>query len=209
MEDPGRISSKQEKQVKKYVKDFFDKAVAKRREHEQKKAEKKSKEAAAAAPTPGITQTPVKNPEPILEGDEEIVLSENEIEDDDDEPSPVDTNISPAEELKRKREADDTPLTSISDTEQGAPTKKLRSQTPPPPPPPPPPPVDGVHDEEADMGMDGPHPEEAGLTPGEDISGSFTNEALEAVSIGKTGRHPLWDRELTTSLSGVKREVST
>src|SRR5271154_5142266 len=41
VEDPTKISTKQEKKVKKYVKDFFDKAVAKKAAHDKMKAAKK------------------------------------------------------------------------------------------------------------------------------------------------------------------------
>jgi hypothetical protein len=42
--DLKSISSKQERAVKKYVKEFFDKAVIKHREHEQQRAKKDGKE---------------------------------------------------------------------------------------------------------------------------------------------------------------------
>ncbi len=41
VEDPTKITAKQEKLVKKYVSDFLDKAVAKKRVHDVKKAERR------------------------------------------------------------------------------------------------------------------------------------------------------------------------
>lgn len=43
MEDPTKISEKQQKKVKAFCKEFFDKAVAKHRAYEQRKAEKQAK----------------------------------------------------------------------------------------------------------------------------------------------------------------------
>lgn len=37
VQDPTRITSKQENQVKKYVKDFFDKVVAQKKAHDKKR----------------------------------------------------------------------------------------------------------------------------------------------------------------------------
>src|ERR1700722_9704832 len=51
VEDPTKISSKQEKKVKKYVKDFFDKAVAKKAAHDKMKAHKKSNFGTTGNPT--------------------------------------------------------------------------------------------------------------------------------------------------------------
>ncbi|KAF2454529.1 hypothetical protein BDY21DRAFT_291302, partial [Lineolata rhizophorae] len=45
VEDPTKISTKQEKQVKKFVKEYFEKAVAKKREHDRLRAEKEAKRA--------------------------------------------------------------------------------------------------------------------------------------------------------------------
>ena len=60
VEDPTKISSRQEKQVKKHVKEYFDKAVAKKREHEKKKAERVSKEGESAASPPPAMVADVK-----------------------------------------------------------------------------------------------------------------------------------------------------
>ncbi len=49
VEDPTKITAKQEKLVKKYVSDFLDKAVAKKRVHDVKKAERQ--QAASTGPT--------------------------------------------------------------------------------------------------------------------------------------------------------------
>ncbi|KAL2809450.1 hypothetical protein BJX63DRAFT_423779 [Aspergillus granulosus] len=105
--DPTKIDEKQQKKVKKFCKEFFDKAVAKHQAHEQRKAEKLAKG--------GGDDTP------------DVKMS-------DDEGS---TEKGGAGGLKRKRDElsvgdgntpdDSTPASS---------TKRQRSFSPPPPPPP-------------------------------------------------------------------------
>jgi len=183
VDDPTKISEKQEKQVKKFVKEYFDKAVTKKAEHDRKKADKKAKEGGSAlGGTTSITpdQTPTVEKLDVTDIDEEIQLSENEIEDDDVESEHVGSET----DLKRKRESNDIPVTDISpgDNNDCTPSKRIRSDTPPPPPPPPPPPTTD-HQMSGDMVMnDASTIWEAGIHPGDDISGSFTAEALEAVN---------------------------
>lgn len=62
VEDPTQISTKQEKQVKKYVTDYLEKAVVKKRVHDQKKAERKELKAN------GVSESPVKTPATPLNG---------------------------------------------------------------------------------------------------------------------------------------------
>ena len=146
VEDPTRISSRQENQVKKYVKDFFDKVVAQKKAHEQKKAEyraaRERKEANTAAsptlPTPAEADKETQSDvEPGLD------LSDKEGEDRGKQQSatpitPMDPPTS-GDLLKRKREAEDdgNEMSTLGDS--ATPTKRQRSETPPPPPPPPPP----------------------------------------------------------------------
>ncbi|RDW61887.1 SET and WW domain protein [Aspergillus mulundensis] len=119
--DPTKIDDKQQKKVKKFCKEFFDKAVVKHQAHEMHKAEKLAKEGSAddKPATPAAGQS---------EGDEgtpDVKMS-------DDEGS---TDRGGFGGLKRKRDdlnvgnadtPDDTPTSS---------TKRQRSSTPPPPPP--------------------------------------------------------------------------
>ncbi|KAB8232136.1 SET and WW domain protein [Aspergillus alliaceus] len=128
VEDPTKISEKQQKKVKKYCKEFFDKAVAKHRAHEQRKTDKQAKGMDSKTETP---QAP-------SDDEEEEAL---DVKMSDDEGDKVDENGTRliAEELrggvKRKRE-DGT----AGDSNMGEyiSSKRPRSSTPPPPPPPPP-----------------------------------------------------------------------
>ena len=131
--------------MKKFVKEYFDKAVAKKIEHDKKKAEHKEKGGAtAASPTPPIESTAKQ------EGDESD--RDQGMEMSDDEPEKEKGNVpTPAtpmdqmtndEGLKRKRgDGDDANGINVDDDE-ATPSKRPRSETPPPPPPPPPPPAD-------------------------------------------------------------------
>ncbi len=159
VEDPTKISSRQEKHVKKYVKEYFDKAVAKKREHDKKKAERRGKEGdSAASPTPA-TVADVKE-EGESDGDQDMAMS-----DDDEDAKPKLESATPvtpsdqllqAEKLKRKRDQDeDLDSTKVEDNE-ATPSKRPRSESPPPPPPPPP--ADGTPPDSMSFskrGMDG------------------------------------------------------
>ena len=140
VEDPTKISSRQEKQVKKYVKEYFDKAVAKKREHEKKKAERRSKEGeSAVSPAPALG-TEVKK-EGESDGDQDMAMSD----DDDEKPKLESTTpatpsdmLSQVEGLKRKRLNDEDPESMKFGDNGATPSKRLKSESPPPPPPPPP-----------------------------------------------------------------------
>lgn len=142
--DPRQISSRQEKQVKKYVKEYFDKAVVKKRVYEQKKAERPDKAADTADLHKAEEGLEVKKEH---ESDEELDL---ELSDDEAERTKRDsgTPITPLDQpvngdvLKRKRESPDAPGSDKTEDDFATPSKRLRSETPPPPPPPPPPPED-------------------------------------------------------------------
>lgn len=141
VEDPTKISSRQEKHVKRYVKEYFDKAVAKKREHEKKKAERRSKEGeSAVSPTPAIVAE-VKKEEEESDGDQDMAMSDDE----DEKPklksaTPVtpSDHLLQAEGLKRKRVNDEDPDSIKLEDNEATPSKRLKSESPPPPPPPPP-----------------------------------------------------------------------
>lgn len=130
--DPTTISEKQEKKIRKYVKDFLDRAVQKYQEHEKRKAERaagsshgKTKEpnneAIASVETPG-TMGPA--------GDEPAALSDAE------------DGATGSPERKRKRDEDDLLDASLTPDETPS-VKRLKdeetTEEPSPPPPPPPP----------------------------------------------------------------------
>lgn len=135
--------------MKKYVKDFFDKAVTKRREYEKKKAEHKMKEGASAtSPPTGTPTVDVKK-----EGERDVDGLTNTSEEDmvKDEPqssgpvTPASGSVSVSgDNLKRKREdEDESDGVKTQDTDRTA-YKKPKLETPPPPPPPPPPPAEDM-----------------------------------------------------------------
>lgn len=131
--------------MKQHVKEYFDKAAAKRRDHERKKAEHREKNAGVAEPTQKGANPMARKEE---ESDEEpgVNLSDDEVEKGKQGSgtpmTPLDQMMN-GEGLKRKREdTGDIAGTELED-EDATPSKRLRSETPPPPPPPPPPPADG------------------------------------------------------------------
>lgn len=144
VEDPTKISDKQEKKVKKYVRDFFEKAVEKRKAMDKKKKEKEALKLANGGSN-GTTKSSFEDPKP-----------EAEVEDPDEimdltPDSPIDMNPSPHpsmpatpsfSDLKRKREDTETSLTPGRGTEDPEPHKRLKEEDTTPPPPPPPPPAD-------------------------------------------------------------------
>ncbi|KAK3940359.1 hypothetical protein QBC46DRAFT_261060 [Diplogelasinospora grovesii] len=135
VDDPTSITSKQEKKVKKYVKDFFDRAVEKYRAHEQKKAARTGG-AAQDGPKDEPARSGAKVETPVKDSQDDVVLSDLE-----DTPTSTDQN-------KRKREQEDEGLDSGADGETPSETpsvKRLKEDDPtaemiPSPPPPPPPP---------------------------------------------------------------------
>ncbi|KAK2803747.1 histone methyltransferase set2 [Onygenales sp. PD_10] len=144
VDDPTKVSDKQVKQVKKYCKDYFDKAVQKQRAYEKKKAEKRAREGKSAHGSSSgdghVKREPSKSQELRKEEsdvDEDIQMSDDEIdkvEDKKSSPLSVDSN-----NLKRKRDGDgglDVMELDI-DGMRASPSKRAKSVTPPPPPPPP------------------------------------------------------------------------
>lgn len=150
--DPTTLTPKMEKNIKHHCREYFDKAVVRKKERDTRKAAERAQKAASSDGTTGQPPStsapdgsPISKPEDFAKADEELVLSDME----DDDPANETPSSSHADsELKRKREADDTPLTAASDEDTiSTPLKRARSdldspQAAPPPPPPPPPPAD-------------------------------------------------------------------
>ena len=155
VKDPtAALGDKEERKVKKYVKEFFDKAVIKYREHEKRKKAKPGAEGAEKAEDEkleGGLDSSAHTPTALLATEDldpdDVVMSDR-----DDDPSPD----SPDRKRKRQRdaEAEDTPELTPSDEPS---TKRLKEdgqeeqesqegQVPSPPPPPPPPPDAAVED---------------------------------------------------------------
>lgn len=151
VEDPTKISEKQEKKVKKYVRDYFEKAV------EKKKAiDKKRREKAKAQGVNGATNgNDLKGDGDDAEGEsakvegskEDIDIDMSDTEEDKaliasfaQSPSITDSPNQPSQDLKRKREGE-LQDESGDDTESNKRLKESNQEdevSPPPPPPPPP-----------------------------------------------------------------------
>lgn len=150
MSDPTTITPKQEKQVKAFVKDYFDKAVIKHQEREKKRAEKKAIEDTSPGVIPSVSenQLAVKEEEDS-DGEEDMAMSEGDCMDEKLNEQST-TPMTPAdlkstfEILKRKRLAGDLSHDVGEDDIESPQSKRLKSETPPPPPPPPAP-ADGVY----------------------------------------------------------------
>ncbi|PQE10351.1 Histone-lysine N- H3 lysine-36 specific protein [Rutstroemia sp. NJR-2017a WRK4] len=165
VEDPTRISEKQEKKVKRYVRDFFEKAVEKKKELDRRKREKArvngTKGTEAAEDVNGGGSASAGNGDGDGEGAEPVKLASSPSPDANDDVDIASPLVSPAgqldiELLKRKRDADDDEgreddERSLSE-EMSLSSKRVKEEceieadTDTPPPPPPPPPMEGVEE---------------------------------------------------------------
>ena len=124
--------------MKKYVHDYFEKAVVKKKEHDRKKLERKAKEVELGGSLTSTTATRVKKEEDEKsDGEHDVAMSDDEDAKLKQESATPITPLDPqwyVEGLKRKREEDEPDDVKRDDA---TPSKRLRSETPPPPPPPP------------------------------------------------------------------------
>lgn len=139
VDDPTMISDKQEKKVKKYVKDFLDKAVLKHHEHEKRRVDNQVRHGSDKAGEPSAAEAMTSVETPGVTGpDDDIVMSDVE-----DAPA-----SSP--ERKRKREEDSDMLDASLTPDETQSLKRVKeedtTEEPSPPPPPPPPPEAGMVD---------------------------------------------------------------
>lgn len=168
VEDPTKITDKQEKKVRAFTKDFFEKAVVKRKSIDRQKRERDARKAAAAANGHAL------KPDPAEKTDDDLVPKTEMKEESDAEqeisPEPEDdaevmtvTPSSPIEvtpstsldpsDLKRKREpGEDTPE---DDSESSKRRKEDETDLSPPPPPPPPPAGSMMPEDEMGEELDG------------------------------------------------------
>lgn len=182
--DPTKISEKHQQKVKKYCKDFFEKAAHKHNKHEKEKAAKKAKSSANGTKTNGagtsITTSVVASPAQNLDAspdmdfkkedetdDEDVKMSEDEPDEDDEKPTPASpsTGVHDGDTLKRKRPFSEDDYVKDEDSLTKSPLKKLNLDSPPPPPPPPPP---------------GPPTETPNGTPGQSEDASPADTSLHA-----------------------------
>jgi len=132
VEDPTSITEKQERKVKNYVKEFFDRAVQKYQEHEKKKASRPKKDDSEA-----LTQPTVNGSSAIVEANADVSNGDAIITDDEGVGATPESS-----DLKRKRIDDlaESPDMTPSDTPFIKRVKENETDAPSPPPPPPPPP---------------------------------------------------------------------
>jgi hypothetical protein len=120
VKDPtAKLSSKHEKTVKNYVKEFMDKAVKKKEERDRQKAARIA-DGKAESPAAPVAESPVIPDIEEVEWDDDMMDLQN-----DDDESPAESS-----ELKRKREGDEDPSSPKK-------TRTGEDELPPPPPPPP------------------------------------------------------------------------
>ena len=163
VEDPTKISEKQEKKVKKYVQDFFEKAVEKKKALDKRKREKaamngssssKPKDANGANGDSKLEPEQDVKDESDEEGDgENIDLTPNSPPAEFTQPSPPTptphTGDSSFSDLKRKR--DESEFGTPGEDEES--NKRHKEEDLSPPPPPPPPPAEGMPDEDMAEGV--------------------------------------------------------
>lgn len=158
VDDPTKISEKQQKKVKNYCKDYFDKAASKHKKLEEEKTARRDKQGHSTPKDGSAQPTPLHSPPPPTasftntpkkeEDDEDVKMSDIE----DHEMMPPSPSVpTKYDSLKRKRSADlDALVKEEEDDLTKSPAKKLNLDTSsiltPPPPPPPAPPVDTPSD---------------------------------------------------------------
>ncbi|MCJ1433816.1 histone methyltransferase set2 [Xylographa pallens] len=141
VDDPTHINPRQVKQVKKYVQDFFEKVVTKKKEHDRKKAETRLKKGRSLKSLVDVKAEAEIKKEEESEIDELMEISEDEdtkVGQNSLTPiTPLD-QITIGEGVKRKREDEDGLDGFMGEDDEATPSKRPRSVTPPAPPPPPP-----------------------------------------------------------------------
>jgi hypothetical protein len=138
VEDPTKISEKQQKKVKKYCKEFFDKAVIKHRAHEQKKGDKNSQEGKAkkqdakdddskpGSGSPPFGDDPADTKDDDIDHDDDADISDGEM---DGKKPPPQGNLEEDEEDRAKRKRDTSNDTDVENRE-ASPVKRQKSSTP-------------------------------------------------------------------------------
>lgn len=174
VKDPRKIDERQQKKVKDFCKQFFEKAYQKHKKHELEKGSRRPKDKQGEALNGSVGASPTISPAPLGTDADDVKLSDDEADEADDNAQPSSAQ-SPSDHngtLKRKRlpEAglDNSGDSTMHDDREltASPAKRLNVSmevdTPPPPPPPPAPPIetppastprDGEDDGEDDLEM--------------------------------------------------------
>lgn len=175
VDNPTKISEKQQKKVKAYCKDYFDKAASKHKKLEEEKAARKEKVHNSSKPT-SSQPTPSHSPPPMTGHSQTDTPKKEEDDEEDIKMSDIEDHIpmppSPSEStkhdsLKRKRSTDlESLIKEEEDDLTKSPAKKmnldLNAMSTPPPPPPPAPPADTPSDHNSPEGIAEHNPENGG-----------------------------------------------
>ncbi|KAK5556802.1 histone methyltransferase set2 [Exophiala xenobiotica] len=161
VKNPTKIDERQQKKVKEFCRQFFEKAYQKHKKHEAEKAVRDKGKKTPAAPSPA------ESPDADDATPEDMKMSD--VEDEDENVEATVNAQSPSERtangtLKRKRVEDEGRDENESESVD-SPSTKVEVDTPPPPPPPPAPPVEtppastpqegeGAGEGDVDMEMD-------------------------------------------------------
>ncbi|KAJ9500595.1 histone methyltransferase set2 [Exophiala xenobiotica] len=161
VKNPTKIDERQQKKVKEFCRQFFEKAYQKHKKHEAEKAVRDKGKKTPAAPSPA------ESPDADDATPEDMKMSD--VEDEDENVEATLNAQSPSERtangtLKRKRVEDEGRDENESESVD-SPSTKVEVDTPPPPPPPPAPPVEtppastpqegeGAGEGDVDMEMD-------------------------------------------------------
>ncbi|KUJ12779.1 uncharacterized protein LY89DRAFT_192605 [Mollisia scopiformis] len=142
VEDPTKISDKQEKKVKQYVRTFFEKAVEKKKAMDKKKKEKEALKLANGGPSNGVSKSFEESKTEVKEeADDTMELTPNTPVDMTASPHPSISATPSFSDLKRKREDTESELTP-GGMDGAESNKRLKEEDATPPPPPPPPPAE-------------------------------------------------------------------
>lgn len=149
--NPTKIDDKQQRKVKEYCRQFFDKAASKHKKHEDDRSARRSKDKHSKSISNHPASPVVKSE--YADEDEDIKMSDHEL--DDVKPTPVGTPSDTGQGTKRKREHP-SPVTDVKQEDTDTPQSPLKKPhlddpsvsstiaTPPPPPPPPDTPIEST-----------------------------------------------------------------
>ncbi|KAG9770641.1 hypothetical protein KCU75_g7915, partial [Aureobasidium melanogenum] len=138
--DPNKIDSRQEKAVKKFVTDFFERAVVKKKEHDQRKGQSSNQA--------GTDAMQVDSPKDADVEDVSNVAGMHT--NDDNNNNDTAASLSSANLKRSRNEGSSMTGAAHEDDPQG---KKARVSAPAPPPPPPPP-AGNMHEEDMQTGSE-------------------------------------------------------
>ena len=214
VKDPTKLDEKHAAKVKKFCKDFFDKAAYKHKKQEQAKASRESKSTnGGKSVVPSSTASPLRpnlDASPDIEDevkkedasdDEDVKMSDIDNDSTSSSPSPGTEFTNGNTSLKRKRLLPEDPAFKDEDDDLAkSPFKKpnlSETESPPPPPPPPAPPIETPPQE-----MATPDPHEADM-PDIHADTSFRSKSMADVLAEAQADEE--EEEIDTSMEDANR----